>query len=94
MWRVAVESILGLNIRGGRELVLNPCISSTWRRAKLRYRLPDGGGDYDILIHNPEARESGVREATLDGQLAPIEVGAARIPLTVDGSRHEVTLRL
>ena len=38
MFRVAVESILGLHVDEGRELVLNPHISATWPRASLCYR--------------------------------------------------------
>jgi cyclic beta-1,2-glucan synthetase len=94
MWRVAVESILGLAVRDGSELVLDPCISSSWQRCRLRYRLPDGGGEYEITVENPDGRETGVREARLDGDPVRIDDGAARVPLEADGRRHEVTLRL
>jgi cyclic beta-1,2-glucan synthetase len=94
MWRVAVESILGLNIRGGRELVLNPCIAADWRRCRLRYRAPVGGDSYEIIVENPDRRETGVRQATLDGQPATVVDGAAVIPITSDGRSHRVSLRL
>jgi cyclic beta-1,2-glucan synthetase len=94
MFRVAVESILGLQVRGGRELVLNPCISAAWPRCELRYRLPNGGGQYKIAIENPHGRERGVCAAWIDGGSASVDNGVARIPLSQDGKKHHVRLRL
>jgi len=94
MFRVAVESILGLQIRDGRELVLNPRISAKWPQCGLRIRLPDGGGCYDISIENPHGRECGVRAAAMDGHAAAVAEGAAIIPIVGDGKEHQVLLRL
>jgi cellobiose phosphorylase len=94
MFRVAVESILGLSVRGGAQLVLNPCISNAWPRATLRYREPTAGGVYEIVIENPAGRETGVRTAFLDGQPATIENGAAIVPLIADSQTYRVLLEL
>jgi cyclic beta-1,2-glucan synthetase len=94
MFRVAVESILGLRIRDGQALVLNPCISAAWPSCRLAYRLPHGGGAYEITIENPLRRETGVREASVDDRPATIENGAAVVPLALDGETHHVRLRL
>jgi len=93
MFRVAVESILGLRIHEGREFVLNPCISSEWPRCQLALKIPNGG-EYRIAIENPAGRECGVRTASLDGKPAWVEDGSARIPLLADGRRHDVVLHL
>ncbi len=93
MFRVAVESILGLRIRNGAELLLNPSISTEWRTCRLNYRAPRGGV-YAIVIDNPRGRETGVRSAFWDGLPAPIEGGVARIPLLDDGQPHRVQLSL
>jgi cyclic beta-1,2-glucan synthetase len=94
MFRVAVESILGLQIRAGKELVLNPCISAAWPSCRFTYRLPRGGGVYEVAIENPQRRETGVREANVDDRPATIENGAAIVPLALDGGTHHVRLRL
>lgn len=94
MFRVAVESILGFSLEGGREFVFKPAISSDWPRCKLTYRLPDERTQYKFTIENPNGKETGVTSATLDGR--PIEVtdGAARIPIHRDGNTHHVIVRL
>jgi len=94
MFRVAVESILGLQVRNGRELVLKPCISAKWPECRLRYRLPGRRSCYDVMIENPHGRESGVRAASIDGQAAPIAGGVAIVPFVDDGKDHQVILQL
>jgi cyclic beta-1,2-glucan synthetase len=94
MWRVAVESILGLSIDGGTTLVIRPAISSAWPRCKLFYRLPGETTCYEISIENPAGKETGVMSATLDGQPADVVEGAARVAIQRDGKMHSVVVRL
>jgi cyclic beta-1,2-glucan synthetase len=94
MFRVAVESILGLSTEGGRTLVIYPSISSTWPQCRLTYRLPDGATRYEITIENPSGNERGVRTATLDGEQITVENATARVPLERDGKLHRVVVRL
>jgi len=94
MYRVAVESILGMTTEGGRMLVFNPSISADWPQCRLTYRLPDGATRYEITIENPSRREHGVREASCDSEPADVQNGAARIPLLHDGETHQVVVRL
>jgi cyclic beta-1,2-glucan synthetase len=94
MFRVAVESILGLSVERGETLVLRPAISSAWPTCRITYRLPDGRTRYEILIENPSGKESGVSAATLDGRPAEVVDGAARIDLRQDGATHSVVVRL
>jgi cyclic beta-1,2-glucan synthetase len=94
MFRVAVESILGLSVDEGNALVLRPAISSAWPSCRLSYRLPDGATRYEITIENPNGKESGVTMATVDGEPANVVDGAARIGLRQDGQTHQVVVRL
>jgi cyclic beta-1,2-glucan synthetase len=90
---VAVESILGLKVSEGRELVLKPCISAAWPKCRVKYRLPDGE-HYDISIENPAGRETGLRQAWLDGKPVAVENGTARVPLLRDGDSHAIRIVL
>ncbi|MBX3424165.1 MAG: hypothetical protein KF688_00675 [Pirellulales bacterium] len=94
MFRVAVESILGLSINGGNELVLNPSIAADWPRCRLFYRPDRQGTEYAITIENPLGRGRGVTAASLDGQPVAVVEGAARVPLARDGRRHEARIVL
>jgi cyclic beta-1,2-glucan synthetase len=94
MFRVAIESIFGMSLEGGRTLVLNPCISSHWPRAVLRYRLSDGKTNYVVTIENPNGGERGVETATVDGSPIAVVNGLVRLPLAFDAAEHHVTLQL
>jgi cyclic beta-1,2-glucan synthetase len=94
MFRVAVESILGLSTEAGKTLVIDPSISRDWPQATVRYRLPDGKTKYVVNIENPHKQETGVEAAMLDGKALPVENGVARVPITLDGGEHRVTIRL
>jgi cyclic beta-1,2-glucan synthetase len=94
MFRVAVESILGLSVVDGKILVLNPAISSAWPHCRLNYRLPDGRTRYEITIENPAGKETGITAATVDGKRTVVADGAAQIELQPDGRTHSVVVRL
>jgi cyclic beta-1,2-glucan synthetase len=92
MYRVALESILGLKLIGGDTLQLQPCIPDAWPGFCLRYRLPDGKTLYEIRVDNPEGRAKAVISAACDGLPATIEARAAWIPLRQDGTAHQVQI--
>lgn len=94
MWRVAYESILGITLKDGDKLVVDPRISAQWPECRVTYRLPGSETVYEIVIENPARREHGVRSATLDMQPCEIADGAATIPLMTDGQTHHVIVRL
>ncbi|MEI2742915.1 MAG: glycosyl transferase [Candidatus Competibacter sp.] len=94
MLRVALESILGLELREGRGLRLRPSIPDAWPGFKLRYRLPDGQAVYDIEVRNPERNAKRVAAVTIDEGEGIIEYGAACIPLFQDGASHRVLVTL
>jgi cyclic beta-1,2-glucan synthetase len=94
MYRVALESVLGLGLEGGHTLRIRPCVPDAWPRFAVRLRLPDGRTRYEIVVENPERNAAAVVAASVDGAPAPLEDGAARIAFRRDGATHAVRVRL
>jgi cyclic beta-1,2-glucan synthetase len=94
MLRVALESILGLELVEGYTLRLRPCIPDEWPGFHLHYRLPDGEAVYDIEVRNPDGDAERVVAVTIDGVPGPVENSAACIPLLRDGKSHRVVVTL
>ncbi|HLF97889.1 MAG TPA: hypothetical protein VI457_12175, partial [Methylococcaceae bacterium] len=93
-FRVALESVLGLKLENGDTLTVRPRIPDEWPEYRLDYRLPGEQTRYALHVLNPNRRSAEVVAVTLDATaLQPFE-GAARIPLTRDGSRHLVEIRM
>lgn len=92
-YRVALESILGLRVENGRELLIRPCIPASWLGFRLRYRLPDGVTECEIQVDNGDGGGS-VIAATLDGEPLSIRAGAARAVLQSGPGRHVIWVRL
>jgi cyclic beta-1,2-glucan synthetase len=87
MYRVGLESILGLTRRGAA-FAIDPCIPSSWPEYGITWRF--GGARYEISVSNPESACRGVAEAELDG----VAVDPKAIPLTDDGATHHVRVVL
>jgi N,N'-diacetylchitobiose phosphorylase len=90
LYRVAIESILGLRLEAGR-LVLDPRISAGWPGYRLTYRLPDGRTRYEFEVTNPDGRTSGITSGTLDGEPMSVVDGVLAIDPVSDGRLHRVT---
>jgi cyclic beta-1,2-glucan synthetase len=87
MYRVGLESILGLRRRGAA-FELDPCIPSAWTHYSISWRI--GATQYEITVTNPDRRCRGVSEATVDGR----SVNPRAIPLVDDGATHAVAVVL
>jgi cyclic beta-1,2-glucan synthetase len=84
MYRIAMESILGLELRDGTTIALRPCIPASWPGFSIHLRLPDATV-YDIAV------ERGDRSSiTLDSEAGGFTNGALIVPLVRDGGRHVV----
>jgi len=83
MYRLGLESILGLR-RRGEHLVIAPCVPASWDGFVVRWR--HGRSLYDVTVENPEHKNRGVAEALLDG----VVVDAGAIPLVDDGAVHRL----
>jgi cyclic beta-1,2-glucan synthetase len=79
-YRVAIESVLGLELRGDR-LTMRPCIPATWPgfTLMLRYRT----AKYAVQVENGGSGR-GVREVWLDGD----RIDSDAVHLTDDGREH------
>ncbi|HEX8694753.1 MAG TPA: hypothetical protein VF746_20170 [Longimicrobium sp.] len=89
MLRVALESVLGFTLRGGRALALRPRVPDDWPGFTLRYRLPDGRTTYEVVV-----ARGGETAASLDGEPLASEDGAVLVPLVRDGAVHRVEVVL
>ena len=91
MWRVAVESVLGLR-REAEALCLTPRVPDDWPGYTLRYRTDARGTVY--LVRVERDGPGGATSGEADGVPVEVEDGTARVPLVSDGAEHTVTLRL
>jgi cyclic beta-1,2-glucan synthetase len=90
MYRVAIESILGVRIEHGKGLVIRPCIPASWPGYRVRWRIGEESTTLEIEV----ARGGGATEATLDGERASVEDGAVRVQFPRDGGTHRVVVQL
>src|SRR6185295_939155 len=93
MYRVALESVLGLTLEDGKTLRLRPRVPDAWPGFRVALRLPDGTR-YEVEVANPGGDASAVVAVTVDGKAWRVEDGVARIPLARDGAMHGVTVTL
>jgi cellobiose phosphorylase len=91
MFRVALESVLGITLRGGDALCIRPCVPRDWPGFTVRYRLPDGATTYQIAVTREDG--DGIR-GSVNGQAVEAADGALRIPLVRDGGEHRVEVSL
>ncbi|MBI5837868.1 MAG: glycosyl transferase [Candidatus Eisenbacteria bacterium] len=94
MYRVALESVLGLTVEGGDTLRLKPCVPPEWPEYRVRYRVPGTGCRYDIQVINTAGGSGIVKSARLDGAPIEVEAGAVRVPLTRGADSHRVDVVL
>jgi cyclic beta-1,2-glucan synthetase len=85
MYRLGLESILGLRRRGDC-FTVQPCIPGAWDGYTIAWRY--GRSRYEIAVENPTHRNRGVAEALLDG----VPVPPGRIPLADDGAVHRLRI--
>lgn len=94
MYRVAVESLLGLRWSGGTHIEISPCIPDGWPGFRATYRPPGRRGRVEIEVRNPNGRARAVTAVTIDGAPGAIQDGRARIPLDLPTETARVTVVL
>ncbi|MBK7260073.1 MAG: glycosyl transferase [Ignavibacteriae bacterium] len=87
MYRVWVEDILGLRVRG-ETMEIVPVIPEWWDGFTLTYR--HGDAIYEIHVENPYHCERGVTRVVMDGR--PMRDGI--IPLVRDLVKHRIVVRM
>jgi cellobiose phosphorylase len=87
MYRIWLEEILGIKLRGDK-LYVDPVIHSSWEsfRVKLKWQ----SSTYEILVQNPKGATNGVISVVHDGEA----VDASGIRLIGDGQIHQVVVTL
>jgi cellobiose phosphorylase len=82
MYRLVIESLLGLRLQGDR-LRIEPCLPADWAGFTVHYRFRETV--YHIKVHQtPHA--AGARRFILDG----LEQGGLSVPLVDDRQEHRV----
>ena len=94
MYRVAVESLLGVTLVDGTALVVQPRLPAAWPGFRLTYRVDDAGTVYEIDVRKPDACTGAVTAASVDGRAVEVAGGAARLPLLCDGQKHIAVVTL
>jgi cyclic beta-1,2-glucan synthetase len=85
MYRSALESILGFNVRGA-QLEMNPCLPPEWPGVQISYR--HRTARYEIEIVNQTSGDGQVSNGTLDGV---VQTGwPLSIALVDDGAVHHL----
>ncbi|MDX1638635.1 MAG: glucoamylase family protein [Balneolaceae bacterium] len=94
MYRVFLESVLGVDLRDGNKLTVHPPLPAGWPGFGIQLSDEQGDPWYDIRIENPENLEKGHLTAVMDGK--PLEEGkeALKIPLRNDGKSHKVVITM
>jgi cyclic beta-1,2-glucan synthetase len=87
MYRVGIESILGLSQRAGA-LHIDPCIPRTWPGFEARLRTPKA--EFHIVVDNSAGVNRGVRSVHVDGH----ESAGGAIPLGSAEGKHEIRVVL
>jgi cellobiose phosphorylase len=87
LYRVAVETILGFQLRG-ETLRVEPCIPPSWPRFELTYR--HRSTTYRIVVDNSAGAGRGVRSVHLDGQRLLNDF----VPLIHDSKIHDIRVQL
>jgi cyclic beta-1,2-glucan synthetase len=93
-FRIALESILGLEMRDGQWLALRPCIPRDWPGFTLRVRLDDGRTMYEVTVGRTSGDGAAPIAGSVDGDDLAVADGRLLVPLRRDGAAHDVRVTL
>jgi len=91
MFRVTLESLLGLRVENGDMLVLDPRMPNDWPGFTIHYRTPSGRTLYQIEVKNPHFRAERIIHLEVNGVPTGVETGIGYWPLLDDGRVYQVT---
>jgi cellobiose phosphorylase len=86
MYRLMLESLLGITIQGGR-MSFKPCMKPGWQGFELSYQ--HGATTYDIAVLLQSNSEESA-ELLCDGK----RLQTAYLKLVDDGQRHSIEVRV
>ena len=87
MYRLIVESLLGLKLEGDR-LHVTPCLPAEWNEFKLSYRYRET--EYRITVQRSSAEDEEQARVSIDGTAQADDY----IQLIDDRKTHEVEVRV
>jgi len=90
MYRLIVESLLGLRIEG-EKLHLAPCLPADWQAFKIHYRYRETV--YHIVVSQTRAGDDGT-SAEMSVMVDGVERHDGAIPLVDDHREHWVEVRM
>lgn len=79
LYRLVVETFLGVRLHGGDTLVVEPRIPDFWRECEMTWHPPGWSAPICIRIENPEGRAERVRRAWADGTPLPVDRREVRL---------------
>jgi cyclic beta-1,2-glucan synthetase len=91
MYRVAIESVLGIDWVNGDTLRVQSRMPDAWPACALEWTVP-GSPTTRYRIEMRRTAPGGVRAATLDGRAVKVAGGEVRIPIARDGGLHAVRI--
>ena len=94
MFRVAVESVLGLRVENGDTLVLDSRVPDGWPGYSIDFRTLSGRTLYRIEVIIPDGNAAKVTGISVDGSSIKPENFTARWPMQDDGNEHTVRVML
>jgi cellobiose phosphorylase len=92
MYRVMLESILGVTIEKENTIVIKPFISPAWKIYRVKVRERKRNGEYNISISNPQKLSDGRLQVSIDGQEHSAKNGVVRVKMKQDGKLHKVEI--
>lgn len=93
LFRVTLESILGLRVEEGRTLVLQPKVPDSWPGFEITYRAPDGSTTYHITVTIHSSAKA-ITSATLDGLPIHTTHDSLRWPIANDARSHTLAVHM
>ncbi len=94
LFRVAVETILGLRIANGMSLVVSPRIPDWWPGYEATVRPPGAVVTYRVRVENQNGCAARIVRARLDGRPVYPYGDKVMVPLLKDSGEHELVLEL
>lgn len=94
MYRVILESILGVKIIGDRKVQIRPLIVSGWKKYECRIRLPGNESELQITVLNPQKVSEGTIVAYLNDEEIEVRNGVVKcvVPKAPGEYKLEITV--
>jgi len=94
MYRVMIESVLGLQILKGDTLQVDPLILPEWKRYSITIQRRDGKTQYKVEVLNSNKESDGLLSASLDGEEVKIKKNIVKIKMNNDGASHHLKIKV